>query len=365
MESQRMKKTYSSFNSITIDGVFYDKQALEKNIDSVINSKDFDEWGKSIWLFILEWIDDKDYILANTSGSTGKPKPIKIAKQYMVNSAKATGKYFDLQKGNKGLLCLPIHYIAGKMMLVRAFVLGLDLICVKPTSNPIKQISKGIDFAAMIPLQVEKTLERVSLNQIKKLIIGGAAVSSSLLSKVQKIPTICFATYGMTETVTHIAVKQLNGENKTPYYKTLENVSISLDNRDCLVINAPMVTENVITTNDVVKLISDTEFEWLGRYDNVVNSGGVKIHPEEIERKISKLIKKPFFISSRKHESLGEELILIIEDKEQNLDKVSLNKDLALVLDKYEKPKKIFCIKAFIQTASGKIKRFETQKLIG
>ena len=240
--------------------------AFSKNISSSVTS------------FLTDWFNEKDFVIVQTSGSTGKPKPIQLQKEFMKNSALATGVFFGLKENTTALLCLSTDYIAGKMMLVRALTLGWQLDIVEPDSNPLKSIKKQYDFSAMVPLQLRNSLNE--LHKINKLIVGGGVVSNDLIVAIQNISTKVFATYGMTETITHIAVKKLNNftplrgaTTKQSVYKTLPNVLISQDDRNCLVIEAPKVTSEIITTNDVVKLISKTDFEWLGSYDNVINSG--------------------------------------------------------------------------------------------
>ena len=239
----------------------------------------------------------------------------------MVNSAIHTGSFFNLKENEKALLCLSPNYIAGKMMIVRAFVLGLNLVIVEPTGNPLRNTDFGsIDFAAMVPLQVFNSFhnkgELNQLRKIKKTIIGGGVVSKTLHGFLQKEENNFFATYGMTETITHIAIKKLNGTDANENYQTLTNVGITTDSRECLVIDAPDVASERVITNDLVKIISPTQFQWLGRFDNVINSGGVKIIPEEVERTLSQFLNQRFFVSSWPDEKLGNRLILLIEDSD-------------------------------------------------
>lgn len=322
---------------------------------------------KDIGFFMIDWLNDDDYILVNTSGSTGAPKEIKLLKSHMRNSALATGDYFELNENTKALLCLPATYIAGKMMLVRAMVLGWDIHLVSPISNPIENLTESYDFCAMVPMQVEASLS--DLYKIKQLIIGGAPISGSLLEQLQTVATNCFGTYGMTETITHIAVKKLNNfpsvvseVSKKSNYHILSNVSISQDNRDCLIIEAPQVSNEIIVTNDIIKIHSDTDFEWLGRYDNVINSGGVKLFPEQIEKKLTDVIKTRFFVAGIFDEQLGEKLVLVIESNvSHSLSEFAYQK---CSLSKYEIPKQVFTLPKFIETASGKIQRKQTLELL-
>ncbi|CAM1348756.1 AMP-binding protein [Tenacibaculum crassostreae] len=322
----------------------------------------------SVYSFLSDWFNSEDYVIVQTSGSTGKPKPIRLKKEFMKNSAKATGSFFELAENTTALLCLSTDYIAGKMMLVRALTLGWKLDIVEGASNPLKGIETSYDFSAMVPLQLQNSLKE--LRKVKKLIVGGGVVSNNILKEIQHISTKVFATYGMTETITHIAVKRLNnfsllkgGTTKQSvndaFYKTLPNISIQLDDRSCLVIDAPKVSSERIVTNDIVQLISETEFEWLGRYDNVINSGGVKLYPEKIEEKLSKVISNRFFVAGFSDERLGEKLVLIVEGKECKINFTSIEN-----LTKYEIPKEIYFLDQFIETETKKIQRNKTLDLL-
>ena len=321
------------------------------------------ELSGAIYQFLKCWFDADESITVKTSGSTGTPKSIELKKEFVVNSAIATGNYFNLQEHTTALLCLPIDYIAGKLMLIRALTLGWKLDIIVSSSNPLEKVEKQYDFSAMVPLQLENSLSKIYL--IKKLIVGGGVVSNALQEKLQTVSTVVFATYGMTETITHIAAKKLNhfaslqGKmTKQSFYQTLPNITIYIDDRNCLVIDAPKVAENVLFTNDVVQLISDRQFEWLGRFDNVINSGGIKLHPEKIEEKFSEIIVNRFFVAGMPDEKLGEKLVLIVEGNKQeiNYDRIELSK--------FEVPKEIYFVKDFAATDSGKIQRKKTLKKI-
>ena len=312
--------------------------------------------------FLMDWLDKKDFIIIKTSGSTGKPKTIKVKKQAMVNSAIATGDFFNLKPGNKALHCLPSNYISGKMMLIRAMILGLELDIVNPTSEPAFIKSKKYDFCAMTPMQLRNTLDRT--HNIETIIVGGAKVTNSLKQAIANHPAKIFETYGMTETVSHFALKQLNNfteeqRNKQQHFKLLPGISISQDERKCLIVEVPYISKENIVTNDVVEIHSEKEFEWIGRYDNVVNTGGVKVFPEQIENKLAGIIEKRYIIASEPDELLGEKLILIVEDETNQLDQSVFDG-----LEKFEKPKVIYNVKKFSETGFGKIQRKKTLALI-
>ncbi|MCG8804704.1 AMP-binding protein [Tenacibaculum finnmarkense] len=328
--------------------------------------------SESIHAFLSDWFNERDFVIVQTSGSTGKPKPIKLQKEFIKNSALATGNFFNLKENTTALLCLSTDYIAGKMMLVRALTLGWQLDIVIADSNPLKDkklLKKHYDFSAMVPLQLRNSL--ADLHKIDKLIVGGGVVSSDLTRAIQNISTKVFATYGMTETITHIAVKKLNNfKEHEPVsasdYSVLSNVKITVDTRDCLVIEAPKVSEEKIITNDIVKLISATKFQWLGRFDNVINSGGVKLHPEKIEEKLSEIITSRFFVIGISDAILGEKLILIIEDTISDKAKNDFDFEIKNLktLTRFEIPKEIYFIDDFIETDTKKIQRKKTLEKI-
>ncbi|CAM1365650.1 AMP-binding protein [Tenacibaculum xiamenense] len=315
--------------------------------------------------FLNDWFNEEDFVIVNTSGSTGQPKPIKLRKEHMINSAKATGAFFGLYENTSALLCMSAGYIAGKMMLVRAMVLGWHIDVVAPAANPLSASKKIYDFSAMVPMQLQASLGE--LNKVKKLIVGGGVVNNDLRKEIQNSSTEIFATYGMTETITHIAVKKLNKENRhNSFYNTLPNVSLDIDNRGCLIIRAPKVSEELVTTNDIVKLHSTTSFEWLGRFDNIINSGGVKLNPETIEEKLSDIIEERFFVSGIPDAVLGEKLVLILEGNrtESKLMEIKRKVKELVTLTKYEKPKEVFLIPKFVETETKKIQRKKTLDLV-
>ena len=305
--------------------------------------------------FISEWYSTNIEMDLKTSGSTGKPKSISVKKDWMQNSAELTRKTFGLKKGDSALLCMPMKYVAGKMMVVRALELGLDLKVVEPSSNPLKNMDEIIDFAAMVPLQLENSLN--DLDQVKTLIVGGGQVSQQLIEKLQKISTQIFETYGMTETLTHVAIKPLNGPNISDLFRALDGIRFEKDDRGCLAIHASALNPVPIVTNDLVELIDENSFRWLGRFDNVINSGGIKIIPEVVEAKLTEVIpNRRFIIAGLPDDSLGQTVVLIVEGDEIDIP--------IEFLDKYEKPKTIHFISEFIETESGKINRVGTILII-
>ncbi|WP_281225814.1 AMP-binding protein [Flavobacterium aquiphilum] len=338
-------------NRFKLNGYHLTKEDLCRIAYSFI--KEGEEFEQSVGDFLLDWFDDKSYIDMYTSGTTGTPKPIRIEKSAMVQSALATGDFFGLEPGDRVLHCLPANYVAGKMMFIRAFILGLDMDFVPPSSHPLDHNDQKYDFSAMVPLQAKNSIDK--LKNIKKLIIGGVKIHKSLEQELVKLPIEIYETYGMTETITHIAAKRVG----VKAFTTLPHVTVSVNENQCLEIVAKNIGNEKIVTNDIVELISDTQFVWLGRFDNVINSGGIKIMPEQVESKLSTLIPRRYFVTGLPDDILGEHVVLYVEGSPIEIDHSVFD-----VLDKYEKPKEIVFIPKFKETATGKIMREESKELI-
>lgn len=339
-------------NSFKLNGFHFNRENLLRVAYSFI--KEGEDFEKPIGEFLLDWFDDKPYIDLQTSGTTGAPKTIRTSKQAIVESAIATGDFFGLRPGNKALQCLPVKYIAGKLMFVRAFIIGLDMDFVAPSGYPLENKSDvNYDFIAMVPLQAKNSLKE--LKNVKKVIIGGSMISKVLEKELLKLPTKVYETYGMTETITHIAAREV-GEK---VFTVLPDITISYDYRNCLVIHAPRISDDLIVTNDIVELANEKQFKFIGRYDNIINSGGIKLIPEQVEEKLSGKIAARFFVTGKDDEKLGEKLILVIEGEKQKIEETVFD-----TLDKYEKPKEILFIPKFKQTENGKILRKETSESI-
>ncbi|OOB83698.1 AMP-binding protein [Flavobacterium columnare] len=332
-----------------LNGISYDVNTL--SFWAKEKSKAGKEYEKITAAFILEWLDTSPYVNVQTSGTTGIAKQITLKKRAMIYSAQSTGAFFGLNPGSKALCCLPVNYIAGKMMLVRAMVLGWDLTIVEPTSSPLRNLHGMYDFIAMVPLQIEQSLDK--LPKIRIVLIGGAKVNSVLTEKLVQNSINAYESYSMTETITHIALKKIG----TKSFKLLPGVVINQDDRGCLVINAPNIDAERLVTNDLIDLVSESEFIWKGRVDHVVNSGGIKLFPEQIEAKLTHKIQQRFFVYGLPDERLGEKLVLVIEGQNYKIDPSNF-KELGL----YETPKQVIFIPKFEETETGKIKRKETMK---
>ncbi len=319
------------------------------------------KYHKEIGYFLEEWLDESPLIKVQTSGSTGEPKVIEVKKQQMANSALATGRFFHLPEKTSALLCLPATYIAGKLMIVRALILGWHLDSVKPQARPFKVHHKNYDFSAITPYQLGRSIQELPL--LKQLIVGGGKVSQALKNRVRDTPTTLYETYGMTETLTHIAARKINGiEQENPPFSLLKGVEIEKDDRNCLIIRAPHVADQTIYTNDLVELTSPTSFRLLGRWDNIINSGSVKIIPERVEYHLSSLIPQRFFIAGIPDKEWGEKVALFIEASSASIDTRQLQSKIAQLekIDKYERPKAIYLLDQFVETHSGKINRLQT-----
>ena len=330
--------------------------------------------------FLSEWNNDSDWVLVHTSGSTGKPKPMMVEKKRMLNSARITCDFLGLKPGDSALLCMSLDYIAGKMVVVRSIERHLHLISVSPSGHPLKDIDEEITFAAMVPMQVYNTLkvpeERERLTHIRHLIIGGGAIDASLEKELQALPgnIAIWSTYGMTETLSHIALRRINGAEASEWYQPFDSVKISQTDEGCLVIDAPQVCAETLVTNDIVEIepyiynkVENHEevgkygeeikyrFRIKGRKDNVICSGGIKIQIEEVENLLKPHLEKPFMIAKKKDEKFGEIAVLLTEDKE--IEKVEATIRRLLSDHKYWIPREFRYVEHLPLTETGKPKR--------
>ncbi|MGB2397477.1 MAG: AMP-binding protein [Flavobacteriaceae bacterium] len=350
------RPTYkNTHNRFLLNGNHYRFKDLFEIAYSFI--KEGEPHERAVGDFLMDWINPHPEITLKTSGSTGVPKTVTYNKQSMVNSALATGDHFKVKIGETALHCLNADFIAGKMMLVRAMILGLEIDLVPPTGNVLGHSEKVYDFVAMVPLQVENAF--ADLNRVKTLLMGGAPSTSILKEKLKQRTTHCYETYGMTETLTHIASRKING--KSPYFTALPGVKLSTDGRGCLVIDVPYLRLEKIITNDVVKL-NDNKFLLQGRIDNVINTGGIKVIPEEIEAKVAHLITSSFIVVGVPDARLGQKIIVIVEGEPSTtlFGTLQKSKDLA----PYEIPKALYFLASFERTDNGKVKRQQTLALL-
>jgi len=342
-------------SGLTINGKYYLEPRLIEFCNDKIAENNSPEWELDVYQFILNFLDDSEFIPQKTSGSTGTPKNIRLAKQAMWESAKMTSDFFQIKESQVAVLCLPVKYIAGKMMVVRAFFAGLNLILIEPSGTPDFSNLGEIDFCAMVPMQATNLVEQNKWPEIKNLILGGAETNPELAAKLQLVKTKVFETYGMAETCSHIALKRINGEIREDDFAVLPGIRIMKDNRDCLIIDVPFLNEKIIT-NDCVELVSENRFRWLGRFDTIINSGGIKIQPEILEKKIEEILQKSCVILGEPDDVLGQKVVLIVETVEPE-GPIQIIKKLTPFFDKKMLPKSVRFIDSLPRNKSFKIDR--------
>ncbi|MGC3946662.1 MAG: AMP-binding protein [Chryseolinea sp.] len=333
---------------------------------TVVATTKFEE---ALFAFIRAWFTGVEHFSLTTSGSTGAPKRIAISRAQMMESARLTVQALQLTAGQTALICLSPEFIAGKMMIVRCLVADLRIVAVDPSSHPLHSIEQRIDFTAMVPLQVHDLLSihHHSFANIGTVIIGGGAVAPEDIQMIQRLSCRFYATYGMTETVSHVALRRLNGAGASQHYSALPGITFARDDRNCLVIHWPIFGASIVT-NDLVELLDREKFIWLGRWDNVINSGGRKILPETLEIRIGDVMKNAgygdrFFIAGIPDVRLGTKMVLILESDDSDQNYSSLITLLKSSLQSFEVPKAILTCFPFIETQTGKINRNTTLEL--
>lgn len=319
---------------------------------------------RDLYNFLVDWFNESPYITVHTSGSTGTPKEFTVRKEQMIQSAILTCSFLNLRKGDNALLCMPLQYIAGKMVVVRALVAGLTLILRTPSGHPLADVEVSLRFAAMIPLQVFNTLqvpeERERLCQTEIVIVGGGAINKELEDEIRQLPNEIYSTYGMTETLSHIALRKLNGPDASSAYTPFSSVKLCLSPEKTLVIQAPQVCDDTLVTNDLAEIHPDGTFTILGRKDNTINTGGIKVQIESIEETLRSIISVTFAITAIPHPGLGEAIVLLVE---KTTDTDSLPDRIASLLPKYQQPKYIRQVDAIPLTGSGKTDRKACRQL--
>ena len=319
--------------------------------------------------FLEEWNNDSEYVEVKTSGSTGEPKRMMVEKRRMLNSARITCDFLGLKDGDTALLCMSTDYIAGKMMIVRSIERGLKLISVEPSGHPLANnyqlsiVNCQLDFAAMVPMQVYNSLqvpeEKERLMAIRHLIIGGGAIDDAMEAELRTFPNAVWSTYGMTETLSHIALRRISGPEASEWYIPFHTVKLSTTDEGCLVIDAPEVCADTLVTNDIVELKPDGRFRVLGRKDNVICSGGIKIQIEEVERELKPYVRVPYIISKKKDEKFGEIVVLLTEG-DTDIARAVCEK----YLPKYHRPKLYQHVDQIPLTETGKPARKKAEAII-
>ena len=339
--------------------------------------------------FLEEWNNASETVLVHTSGSTGEPKPMLVEKRRMLASARRTNDFLGLKEGDTALLCMSLDYIAGKMMVVRALERGLRLISVEPSGHPLAVTQRGqslcnplrfshegqspcithegqspcVDFAAMVPMQVYNSLqveeEKGRLMQIHHLIIGGGAIDEGLAASLKDFPNAVWSTYGMTETLSHIALRRLNGPDASEWYMPFPSVEVHLNDEGCLMVDAPEVCAEKLVTNDIAELNADGTFRILGRKDNVICSGGIKIQAEEVERQLCPYLREPYLITKRPDEKFGEIVVLLTEGSVDEAREVCER-----ILPKYHQPRVYLHVDQIPLTETGKPARQKARRIV-
>lgn len=317
---------------------------------------------KELAQFLLEWYNEKDYIEVKTSGSTGTPKNIQLKKEFIGASAVRTLHYFGLTPGNRVLHCLPVRFIAGRLMVVRALIGNLNLRIAAPDTDFTFLKHETFKFAAMIPHQVQKIMSTeptpgAYLNQIEQLLIGGSSIPRPLEETLSELHARAYSSYAMTETATHIALRKISNDKSNPLYHCLEGITVQEAGDGCLLIFMPGLPQQPLKTNDIARVIDELTFEILGRADNIIVSGGIKFSPELLEKKLEPFLPFPFLISSIPHDSLGEQLVLVAEGPENDQHRTVIREACDKVLEKYETPRHILFVPELPRTENGKIAR--------
>jgi len=340
---------FTTYRGIRLNGRLIESEELNR-------AEGKDRFELEVITYCLQLFDDSVLTAIQTSGSTGTPTRLEFPKTALIQSASATNKFFGLGSRSKALLSLPLNYVAAKLMVVRAIIGEYNLITVKPTANPLRNLDEAISFVPMTPYQVKSVLAESpqAFAQVATILLGGGEVSSELEAQLLKVDSTFYVGFGMAETLTHFALSKIDGQSEMTY-KTFPGVLINEDEKGCLVINRPGITKGNLVTNDLIEIV-EGGFKWLGRIDNLINSGGVKIIPEEVEKLLESEIESNFFVAGIPDSTLGEKVALFIEGEEQpDPDEISFQ-------NAYQKPKQIIRLKKFLYTESGKVRRTETVK---
>ncbi len=353
---------------ILLEGLSLTRKSLLEHCSEQAANLSVPDWKREVLSFIALIMDPAGGAIAQlSSGSTGDPKSFKLSREAMLLSAARTLSFFKLQRGERAMLSLPVHFIAGKMMVVRALLGGLDLQLREPSSRPLQKLSTSISFAAMVPLQIEESLNHGDpLELISILLIGGGELHPATREKLsQMITPEVYESFGMTETYTHFALKRINGSDPDPDFKLLEGVRIGLDPRACLEVEVPGITDGPLTTNDLVEINRQGDgFTWLGRFDNLINSGGIKIIPELLEERIRESIGHECLILSEPDRKLGSRLVLVVEFEGTDPPLELWKNNLRNQLSAYEQPKRLLTVGALPRNASMKPDRTSSRNLL-
>lgn len=325
------------------------------------------EAARDLFAFLRDWFQPSPEMEVQTSGTTGVPKRMRVRKDRMMSSACQTCEFLGLHSGDSALLCMNLKYIGAKMMVVRALVAGLHVVLRPPSGTPLRDVEEPIDFLSVVPMQLynclQDTVSAERLSHIRVVIVGGGAVDENLRKRLDAFPGKFYSTYGMTETLSHVAMRRLNGTEAAERYYPLEQVRMSLSAENTLVVHAPALCDTALQTNDMARLYADGSFVLLGRKDNTVNSGGIKIQLEEDERTLAGKLKVPFVLTAVPDERLGEALVLLIQGRQPTGSLDEFRQKLAEWLPRYHAPRYICSIAEIPVTETGKVNRKACKEL--
>lgn len=360
----------STFNSLTVDGATLHGTEIGRWADELVAKHRSGAWATDLRSTLRELLSAEGVLNTRTSGTTGLPRSHAFNTSDLVASAGITRNAFGLEHGDRALLCLPCEFVGGKMMLVRAMLLGLDLHAINPRGGVLRNLRTHdrFRFAAMVPMQLHTALQhdrdRVEA-QFDTILLGGGPVSAAMIDRLQGLRTEVFLGYGSTEMLTHVALRALNGDGRSEEYTALDRVTFGLDERSCLVVRTPHLAVKEHLTNDIAELVDERRMRWLGRQDNVILSGGRKIHPERLEAMTAGIVPYPHFFAALPDERLGQSVVLVLEtgnDKRQAPPEVA--EDIKGVLYEHERPHRVIAVRDFLRTGSGKVDRTGTLALI-
>ena len=360
----------SPFHSLTVDGSTLNSAEIGRWADELVAKHRSGAWATDLRSTLRELLSDEGVMNTRTSGTTGMPRSHAFSTVDLVASTGITREAFDLKPGDRTLLCLPCEFVGGKMMLVRAMLLGLDLHAIDPRGGVLRNLrtEDRFRFAAMVPMQLHTALqhdrERVEA-QFETVLLGGGPVSESMIDRLQGLRTRVLLGYGSTEMLTHVALRALNGDDRSEEYAALGGVTFGMDERNCLIVRTPHLTVKEHMTNDIAELVDDRRMRWMGRRDNVILSGGRKIHPERLEAMTAGIVPYPHFFAALPDERLGQSVVLILEtgnDKRQAPPEVA--EDIKGVLYEHERPHRVIAVRDFLRTGSGKVDRAGTLALL-
>ena len=351
-----------------IEGRIFSREALLAHCHMVVHDCKHPDWYRKVFQFMeLYLTPSAGAIFQRSSGTTGDPKEFELDRRAMEASAKKTLSFFKLQPGDRVLLGLPVDYIAGKMMVVRALVGQLDLVPGEPSSRPLKDVDGDFSFVPMVPLQVLESLKAGdNLDPCGILLIGGGTLSPSLRAQLESTDSCeIFESFGMSETYTHFALRRVNGPHAEESFSLLEGTHINADTRGCLVVELPGITKHPVQTNDLVDISEDrTRFRWLGRFDNVINTGGIKVIPEILEQRITSLLQCTCLVLYQSDEKLGQKLVLMVEREGEDAPLAAWRKLLQKHLAPHEIPKHFVLVPEIPRNASFKPDRRAAMKLV-